>query len=102
MALSKHHVPPKCYRKPGTFVIKVPKSKHKAYHDLLGIPPTFDEARRILAERRNDYVRGQLNKNLAQALQILFVGTAIRERDMAERLLDVWWTRRYNTRSRYR
>ena len=100
--LSKHHVPPRCYRDPDTFVIKIPKFKHDAYHRLLGIPASFDEARRILTERRDDYLSGQLPADLAQHLRILFTETVIRERgeEMEQILLEVWWTRPRTKRSR--
>ena len=100
MPLSKHHVPPRRYKDPDTFVIKVPAFKHTAYHELLGTPANFEEARLILAERRNDYVRGKLDENLARYLRILFAGAIIREKEMEQILLEVWWTRRHKKRSR--
>jgi len=102
--LSKHHVPPQCYELPDTFVIRVPKFKHDAYHKLLGIPASFDEARRILAERRDDYIRGKLPEDLTRHLRTLFSETMIRERadEMEQILLDVWWTRRHEKRARHK
>jgi len=100
--LSKHHVPPRRYKNPDTFIIKVPQFKHAAYHELLGTPASFDETRRILAERRSDYLRGQLPANLAQNLRILFTETVIRgrEEEMEQILFEVWWTRPRKKRSR--
>ena len=101
MPQSKHHVPPQCYEIPDTFVIKVPKFKHEAYHELLGIPRSFDEARGILAKRRDDYVSGRLPEKLARYLRILFTETMIRGRaeEMEQILFEVWWTRPHKKRS---
>ena len=38
MKLSRHHVPPRCYKDPKMFEIRVSRLRHRAYHDLLGIP----------------------------------------------------------------
>jgi hypothetical protein len=99
MALSKHHVPPKCYHEPETFVLKVPRHQHAAYHELLGIPSSYDEARRVLAARRLDYARGKLPKRLEQNFRLLFSGAMTREEDNERKLLEVWWTRK-SVRSR--
>ena len=98
MALSKHHVPPQCYEEPGTFVIKVPKHCHVAYHELLGIPRTFEAAWRKLVERKNDYEQGKLPEKLARYLKLLFSGAMNNEEDMKQRLLETWWTPRNASR----
>ena len=94
MPLSKHHVPPRCYHEPDTFEIKIPKFKHAAYHKLLGIPPSFDEARRRLAERRNEYLEGRLSEDLMFHFKTLFVKATLPMEDIEQELLVTWWTRR--------
>lgn len=93
MPLTKHHAPPRCYHEPDTFVLHIAMHRHRAYHELLGIPHSFDEASRVLAERRRDYEQGQLDERLVRRFQLLFPAVESYE-EARQILLRDWWTPR--------
>ncbi len=70
--LINHHVPPRRYHEKGTFILRVPKHKEQAYHDLLGFPCSFEEARLILAAKYDQYVQEQLDKQNLFRFKLLF------------------------------
>ena len=93
MPLTKHHAPPQCYHEPDMFVIKIAEHRHRAYHELLGIPRSFEEAARVLADRYSDYERGKLAEPLVRCFRLLFPG--VKSYEEARRiLLRDWWTPR--------
>jgi len=90
--VTEHHVPPRLYQESETFKIRVPWFKHRAYHKLLGTPPSFEKARRVLVDRHHDYEQGQLPGPLVQYFRLLFSGARTLE-EREQRLLEEWWTR---------
>ncbi len=89
--LTQHHIPPRRWRDPSTFVKMVNWKKHEAYHTLFGVPSTFDEARRILAKRWVEMLKCQLDPKRTRAFYILFKDANYTK---AEKILkEEWWTR---------
>jgi len=90
---SKHHVPPRCYHEPDMFIIKGARCRHRAYHDLLGIPRSYKEACDVLAVRYREREEGRLSKPLKNCFQLLFPYTKSYE-EAAQTLVKDWWTPR--------
>lgn len=91
--ITRHHVPPQCYRLPDTFKIRVIYGRHSAYHELLGIPASYSEASRILAKQWLRFCDGTLEERKRRAFITLF-GIAITLTEAMKRLEKEWWTRR--------
>ena len=93
MPLTKHHVPPRCYHEPDTFIVRFAAHRHRAYHKLLGIPRSYEKACDVLAERYRAYEQGQLAEPLKSHFQTLFPN--VKSYEAAARiLLKDWWTPR--------